>query len=139
MKSALYPIGILAKNANVSIQTIRYYERLKLFVPIERKTSKRIRYYNDESLKTLNFIKNAQKHGFQLEEIRHILIFRDKDKLAPGSLYTVAKAKLESVKLEIEKLKHIEALLNNLMLNCDGNAVDCDILVRLESFDDTIR
>lgn len=138
MELKLYSIGVLAKNANVSIQTIRYYERLKLFVPIARKTSKRIRYYNDDSLHALNFIKSAQKHGFQLEEIRSILDAKKNNKLSRGTIVKIVKTKLSNVQTEIDKLRHIEDLLTKLLVKSSHESEDVEILNRLERFDDSI-
>lgn len=138
MELKLYPIGVLAKSANVSIQTIRYYERLKLFVPITRKTSKRIRYYNDDSLHILNFIKSAQKHGFQLEEIRTILDAKKGNKLSRGTIVKIVKTKLSNVQTEIEKLRYIEDLLMKLLSKSSLESEDGEILKRLERFDDSI-
>jgi MerR family mercuric resistance operon transcriptional regulator/MerR family gold-responsive transcriptional activator of gol and ges genes len=68
-------IGKLAKAAGVNIQTIRYYERRKLLWA-KAKNQSGYRLYNDESLRKLRFIKNAQMLGFTLREIDELLNLR---------------------------------------------------------------
>jgi len=61
-------IGQLAKQANVSNRTVRYYEELGLIVPKNR-GSNRYRYYDDSHLSRLNLVKMLQESGFALKEI----------------------------------------------------------------------
>ncbi|MEO5668643.1 MAG: MerR family transcriptional regulator [Bdellovibrionota bacterium] len=61
-------IGQLAKQANVSNRTVRYYEELGLIVPKSR-GSNRYRYYDDTHLSRLNLVKMLQDSGFALKEI----------------------------------------------------------------------
>jgi len=68
----IYTIGQAAKVTGVNIQTLRYYERRRLLSPISRKASG-YRVYDEESLKRLRFIKNAQELGFSLKEISSLL------------------------------------------------------------------
>lgn len=90
------PDRFIAEKAHVNIQTIRYYERIKLLAPKLRKDSKRIRFYDDESLKTLNFIKHAQELGFQLEEIKELLKLRSE---STGRCDRVRKRPLRNYKV----------------------------------------
>ena len=64
----MYSIGQLAKKANVSNRTLRYYEELGLIVPKTR-GSNRYRYYDDSHLQRLTTIKMLQDSGFALKEI----------------------------------------------------------------------
>jgi MerR family transcriptional regulator, Zn(II)-responsive regulator of zntA len=61
-------IGELAKRANVSNRTVRYYEELGLIVPRTR-GSNRYRYYDDTHIERLQLIKMLQDSGFALKEI----------------------------------------------------------------------
>lgn len=65
-------IGELAALANVAVATIRYYETLGLLDPASRGDSG-YRYYDDESVQRLQFIKKAQSLQFSLSEIQQIL------------------------------------------------------------------
>jgi len=63
-----YSIGELAKRANVSNRTLRYYEELGLINPKVR-GSNRYRYYDESHIQRLNTIKMLQDSGFALKEI----------------------------------------------------------------------
>ena len=65
-------IGEVAKRAGVSIDTLRYYERLRL-LPRTRRSSGGFRLFTQEHLVRVRFIKQAQDLGFSLEEIKGLL------------------------------------------------------------------
>ncbi len=65
-------IGEIATGANVSIDTIRYYERKKLIASFSR-TAGGFRLFKAETIERIRFIKQAQELGFSLDEIREIL------------------------------------------------------------------
>lgn len=129
-KDDLYPIGVLAEKAKVNIQTIRFYERKKLLLPKSRKDSKQTRYYDQESLDALFFIRNSQELGFQLEEIRELLRLRTVEKGNCPNVRKIALAKLNNVKAKINELKMIELKLLNLVTVCDLSDEDgpCPII-----------
>ncbi|MBS1985176.1 MAG: MerR family transcriptional regulator [Bdellovibrionales bacterium] len=63
-----YSIGQLAKKADVSNRTLRYYEELGLITPKNR-GSNRYRYYDESHMQRLATIKMLQDSGFALKEI----------------------------------------------------------------------
>jgi DNA-binding transcriptional MerR regulator len=65
-------IGQLAAEANVNIQTLRYYERRGLLSPPERLAS-RYRVYSQSAVQRVRFIRRAQELGFTLQEIGDLL------------------------------------------------------------------
>ncbi len=65
-------IGEIAKRAGVSIDTMRYYERLKL-LPRPRRSSGGFRLFAPEHIERVKFIKQAQDLGFSLGEIKGLL------------------------------------------------------------------
>ena len=134
MKDDLYQIGVLAHKAQVNIQTIRYYERIKLLAPKMRKDAKRVRYYNNDSLKTLNFIKHAQELGFQLEEIKELLKLRSESTGRCDRVRKRATDKLSSVQFKIKTLREIEKNLKKLIGECEArkNQEDCPIIEGME-------
>lgn len=68
----LLKIGELAKQTEVAVATIRYYETLGLIEPLQRSESG-YRYYDNEAIKRLQFIKKAQSLQFSLCEIQQVL------------------------------------------------------------------
>jgi len=65
-------IGEVAAGAGVSVDTVRYYERLKLW-PRARRTSGNFRLFGSDSVQRVQFIKQAQDLGFSLDEIKGLL------------------------------------------------------------------
>jgi len=65
-------IGELSKLSGVNIETIRYYERIKMLPPPPRTASGR-RLYGAVEKRTLSFIRRSRDLGFTLEEIRALL------------------------------------------------------------------
>ena len=70
---ALYRIGDVTKQFNVTADTLRYYEKIGLFPNVSRTTAG-VRQYNDKDLSRLRFIKRAQYMNFSLDEIKDPII-----------------------------------------------------------------
>ena len=62
----------MAARAGVSVDTVRYYERLKL-LPRAKRTSGNFRVFGQNSVERVQFIKQAQELGFSLDEIKGVL------------------------------------------------------------------
>src|SRR5260221_4098766 len=67
-----FPIGELSKHSGVNIETIRYYERIKM-LPAPPRTASGRRIYGETDLRILAFIRRARELGFSLEEVRALL------------------------------------------------------------------
>jgi DNA-binding transcriptional MerR regulator len=65
-------IGELAACAGVTPDTLRYYERLGVIARVHRTTGG-FRVYSAEVVDRLRFIKQAQRQGLTLAEIRELL------------------------------------------------------------------
>ena len=65
-------IGELAKQAGVSVQTVRFYERRRL-MRTPRRTAAGYRIYTENDLEIVRAIKRMQHFGFTLKEARRIL------------------------------------------------------------------
>ena len=63
------PIGQLSRLSGVNIETIRYYERIKM-LPAPPRTASGRRVYGSTDLRTLAFIRRSRDLGFSLDEIR---------------------------------------------------------------------
>jgi DNA-binding transcriptional MerR regulator len=61
-------IGEVARSVNVSVETIRYYQRIGL-LELPQKPHERTRSYRTEDLQRLRFIRRAQRLGFSLDDI----------------------------------------------------------------------
>lgn len=127
-------IGELAKAGAVNIQTLRYYERRRLLVPVRRRDSG-YRVYGEDAAQRLRFIKNAQALGFSLEEIRSLLQLRSGPSVSCERVRGKALAHAREVKERIERLRAIERVLRKLVVTCQrrGRSEECPILKSLEA------
>lgn len=71
----MYRIGELAKLADVTPDTIRYYEKQQM-MDHDIRTEGGFRLYSDNDLQRLRFIRYARQLGFTLEAIRELLSIR---------------------------------------------------------------
>src|SRR5712691_7789575 len=72
MDRAEFRIGEVAKHAGVSVDALRYYERLKL-LPRAQRSAGGFRLFGPESIERVQFIKHAQELGLTLDEIKGLL------------------------------------------------------------------
>ena len=102
-------IGEIARQAGVTTRTLRYYEQLGLFVPTNVNT-KGYRYYNDDTLVVINRIRDLQRVGLSLDEIKEVigLYFHQKKKVE-------AKEKtLNYLQIHLDNIESKITLLNNV-------------------------
>jgi len=122
-------IGKLAKSCNVKIDTIRYYERVKLVEP-DGRTDSGYRFYDPESIRRVKFIKNAQGLGFSLDEIKKLLDLRVSDTATAGDVLSATKLKITEFQEKISDLGKIQNILKDLADQCpdDAHIMECPIL-----------
>lgn len=68
----MYSIGELAKNTNISIRTLRYYDEIGLLKPAKVADSG-YRYYSNEEIRVLQHIAALKELGFTLASIKEML------------------------------------------------------------------
>ncbi|MGE4234688.1 MAG: heavy metal-responsive transcriptional regulator [Bacteriovoracia bacterium] len=122
-------IGALSKESGVGIETIRYYERIGLLTPLERKASG-YRVFNSDSFKTLRFLKHAQELGFSLAEIKDLLRLRANKGSRCEDVQARASKHLQDVEEKIKKLESIQTVLSKLIRQCRSKKTSdsCPIL-----------
>ena len=127
-------IGKLAKEANVHVETVRYYERRGL-IPRPRRTVANYRLYSRENLRQVKFIKQAQGLGFSLNEIKKLLALRATPRARCADVRVYASQKIQDIDAKIHSLASMRRALQNLLDECSGRgqATECPILESLES------
>lgn len=66
-------IGELAKASGFSIDTLRWYDKIRLIPPARRNITSRFREYDEGALDLLNLVKLAKIAGLSLPQIKKIL------------------------------------------------------------------
>ena len=128
-----FTIGRLARSAGCRVETVRYYERRGLIIPVGR-TPSGYRLYDEDSLKRLLFIRHAKDLGFTLEEIKELLRLRMDSTTACEKVRERTSAKLHSVERKIDSLLSIRRILKELLRACTERTAteDCPILRAIE-------
>jgi MerR family mercuric resistance operon transcriptional regulator len=122
------PIGKLSRLSGVNIETIRYYERVKMLAPPPRTRSGR-RVYGSTDLRTLTFVRRARELGFSLEEIRALLRLGGPEKASCREVREIATYHLEDIRAKLGDLKKLERLLAKTVARCSGRtAPECAVL-----------
>ena len=127
-------IGVLAKQAGVNLETIRFYERRGL-LPEPARTNSGYRVFSRHAVQRLHFIKRAQDLGFSLKEIKELLALRVDARTTCAEVRRRAETKVADVEAKIHALQAMRKALTRLAAACVGRGPvsDCPILEALDS------
>jgi MerR family mercuric resistance operon transcriptional regulator len=124
-------IGEAAQRAELSIDTIRFYER-KALVPRAPRTMGQFRLYTADDVARLTFIKQMQGLGFSLREIKQLLDLRDRGGHACREVRNLLSYKLTEIRNKIRSLQTLERELvldlkkcNRELKNGRGHGAQC--------------
>jgi len=131
-KPAQYKISDAAELTGVSIDTLRYYEKIGLLRNIFR-TEAGIRIYSDKNISSINFIKRAQRMNFSLDEIRDLLDMRTDPQRACTEVRQLTANKLKEIEASLAELTTLRNELQLLLNLCRASEEGCPII---EEFDD---
>ncbi|HKL60675.1 MAG TPA: MerR family transcriptional regulator [Sphaerochaeta sp.] len=113
MPNNSYRIGELARKADVTTRTVRYYESLGLLKTQDRQDGSQ-RHYSDEDLVYLNRIIQLKRYGLSLEEIAEIIRLGNEDSTGQKRRLELTKQYRKLLSREIQHLKAVEALISDL-------------------------
>ncbi|WP_257345814.1 MerR family transcriptional regulator [Pseudalkalibacillus decolorationis] len=127
-------ISQVAREANVNIETIRYYERRGLISEPPR-TESGYRKFPQEVVKDIKFIKRTQDLGFTLEEIKSLLAVSKDQKFRSEEMHDFATSKMKEIETKIHDLHQMKTLLEDLAEKCPGSGIskrECPIIENFE-------
>ena len=116
MQETEYRIGEVATRAGVSVDAVRYYERLKL-LPLARRTSGGFRAFGVESVERVQFIKQAQELGLTLAEIRGLLATGGAEECK--RVHDLLNEKLHELDARLRSMKEFRRLLVRHLTACE--------------------
>jgi Hg(II)-responsive transcriptional regulator len=108
----------LATAAQVSVQTLRYYERRGLLPEPDRLASG-YRDYGPDAVNTVCFIKRAQQLGFSLEEVAQLLDLANGGPENCDATRALATEKLTELEAKIASLSVMRDALLQLVATCN--------------------
>jgi MerR family mercuric resistance operon transcriptional regulator len=129
---AALSIGALSRQTRVNIETIRYYERIKM-LPAPPRTASGRRVYGPAETRTLAFIRRSRELGFTLDEIRALLALSAKNgQDTCGEVRELAASHLADVQAKIADLRAMQRVLADAVRRCDaGEAPGCPLIETL--------
>lgn len=127
-------VGEIAKKVEVNVETLRYYEKIKL-MPKPKRIESGYRVYDDSDLQRLLFIKRGKELGFTLKEIKELLELKIESTATCGDVKHLAEHKLTDIEERITDLKNIKKVLLKLINQCvceEVSTEECPILEVIE-------
>src|SRR4051812_35654683 len=115
-------VGEVAARAGVNVETLRYYERRGLLPSPEREPSGH-RRYDEETVRFLRAIKDAQAVGFTLSEIAEYLRAARRSASPSEALRVRLAAKIDEIDSRIAGLRRMREELGRLV-GCACDSLD---------------
>jgi len=128
MKNSL-TIGKLAEACQVNVETVRFYERKGILKQPKKQGA--FRYYPEEYIARIRFIKRSQELGFTLSETNELLALKIKNHSRCSDVLSRTEEKITEVTKKIEDLKKMKKSLEALANCCEDASIplsDCPIL-----------
>ncbi len=126
-----YRIGDVSKSLGLSVDTLRYYEKIGLLPRVHRTTAG-IRSYSDKDISRLNFVQRAQKMNFSLAEIASLLQMREDPRHARLEIRELALKKLVEIEINLQDLTKLHDELKQLTKMCASDRESCPIIEKFE-------
>ena len=114
-------IGQLAKAGGVGVETVRYYQRVKLLDEPDRAYGS-VRRYGGDILERIQFIKRAQGLGFTLSEIKTLFLLdakRDRHRA-----HQLAQSKIIEIEQRLKDMSAMRSALRLLVYSCEAGDAD---------------
>jgi DNA-binding transcriptional MerR regulator len=117
----VWTVAEVARRAEVSPDTVRYYEKVGL-VRSTFRSAAGYRHYGPAELDRLRFIQGAQRLGLRLREIRELLEVRDTGVCPCEPAETLLKLRVGEIDQEIRRLSVLRADLERMLTAIPGPA-----------------
>jgi DNA-binding transcriptional MerR regulator len=111
--------GALARQAKVSVDTLRHYERIGLLAAPPR-TPGGYREYPAQALPRLTLIQRALSLGFSLTELRDILRERDKGGAPCRRVASLVRTKLAKLDAQVRELQALRRRMVRMLRSWDA-------------------
>ena len=118
-RHARWTVADVAREAGISPDTVRYYERAGLLAAAGRSAAG-YRQFDAGSLDRLRFIQGAQRLGLRLREIRDLLAVRDTGVCPCESAETLLRRRVAEIEREIARLTTVRGDLEQMLTGLPG-------------------
>lgn len=112
-----YSIGETAELSGVSVQTLRYYDRINLLKPEQVQQENGYRYYSKKNITSLLLIKQLRRLDFSLHIVKKIIVSGN-----PKIIEQKIEERIKELHIEQEQLRiKLEAAKNLQLILSEGN------------------
>ena len=108
------PIGEVARSVGVRTSAIRYYETQGIIQPALRSVNG-YRFYRDDTVNLLGFVKRAQSLGLTLKEIKSLLKLNCNDRGRCNQAKRLAREHIQEIDRRIGELQRLRSELRGLL------------------------
>jgi len=119
-REVILAIGAFAQRAGVAPSALRYYERLGLLPPAERRNGRRV--YRSSELERIAFIRLCHDGGFTLAEIRRLLAGK---KGFGRAEMILARQKIRELERRFEETQRAKELLEHALACPSPDLLTC--------------
>ena len=121
-------IGKLSQLTGVNIETIRYYEKIKVLpAPLRADNGRRV--YGAMERRILAFVRRSRELGFSLDEIRTLMRLGGPERASCREVREIAAHHLDDIRARIGDLRKLERLLAKTVAQCTGTTAPvCPVL-----------
>ena len=124
-------IGELAAECGCSVETIRYYEKVRL-LPKPERAENGYRRYTDQQVKSLQFILRCRKVGLTQEEVRQLISIEMNSPAQCDEVNELLREHLFILRHKLNELKQMERAVLHLIDKCSNGKLDgCPVIVEL--------
>lgn len=126
-------ISQAAKATGLSVKSIRHYEEISLITAPPRGEND-YRYYPNDLIKQLHFIKSTKDAGFNLKESKALLQLCKNKNRSSADVKVIALQKIAELQARIEQQQQLLNKLKKVTKQCNGDAnASCPIIDALEN------
>lgn len=105
MEKQYFLIGEVSKLTNISVQTLRFYDKIGLFKPSYTDPDNQYRYYSNTQFFYLDIIKSLKHVGVPLNEIKSVL------QLSAGEMAEFLDEQESKIEQQLRQLEDVKAIL----------------------------
>ncbi|NNE66226.1 MAG: heavy metal-responsive transcriptional regulator [Pyrinomonadaceae bacterium] len=135
MDTGAIQIGQVSKQSGVSVDTVRYYEKIGLIHSITR-TSGGFRLFRPHAVDLIKFVKQAQEFGFSLDEIKGLVGAGGEEECI--QVRDLLQQKIIEVDSQIKKMRSFKKTLQSHLMACNeelsrkGEEAHCPVFFEIK-------
>lgn len=127
-----YSIGQAAEASGICRKMIRYYEQTGL-LPAARRSDSGYRYYGQQDIVRLQFIRRARDMGFSLERIGQLLQLWQNEQRHSADVKALVQQYIDELDASIDQMQAMRDELRSWATHCHGDErAECAIIEQLK-------